>query len=106
MRHALLVALQDFAGAVVIVSHDRALLRGACDRFLLVANGVVAPFDGDLEDYAGWLARDDAVPLALPGGDKGTALPAGTSAASRRRPATVSRPYAPSSASWSVCSRT
>ncbi|HEY6515554.1 MAG TPA: ATP-binding cassette domain-containing protein [Steroidobacteraceae bacterium] len=74
MRHALLVALQDFAGAVVIVAHDRALLRGACDRFLLVANGVVAPFDGDLEDYAGWLARDEAVPLALPGGDKGTAL--------------------------------
>jgi ATP-binding cassette subfamily F protein 3 len=74
MRHALLVALQDFAGAVVIVAHDRALLRGACDRFLLVANGVVAPFDGDLEDYAGWLARDEAMPLAIPGGDKGTAL--------------------------------
>jgi len=57
MRHALLVALQDFAGAVVIVSHDRALLRGACDRFLLVSGGAVAPFDGDLEDYAAWLAR-------------------------------------------------
>ena len=57
MRHALLVALQDFAGAVVIVSHDRALLRGACDRFLLVANGAVSPFDGDLEDYAAWLTR-------------------------------------------------
>ncbi|HUN72249.1 MAG TPA: ATP-binding cassette domain-containing protein [Steroidobacteraceae bacterium] len=57
MRHALLVALQDFAGAVVIVSHDRALLRGACDRFLLVAGGAVTPFDGDLEDYAAWLAR-------------------------------------------------
>ncbi|MGH8181401.1 MAG: ATP-binding cassette domain-containing protein, partial [Steroidobacteraceae bacterium] len=57
MRHALLVALQDFAGAVVIVSHDRALLRGACDRFLLVAHGEVAAFDGDLEDYAAWLAR-------------------------------------------------
>ena len=57
MRHALLVALQDFAGAVVVVSHDRALLRGACDSFLLVANGVVTAFDGDLEDYAAWLAR-------------------------------------------------
>jgi ATP-binding cassette, subfamily F, member 3 len=62
MRHALLVALQDFAGAVVVVSHDRALLRGACDRFLLVANGAVAPFDGDLEDYAGWLARSSDAP--------------------------------------------
>jgi len=51
------VALQDYAGAVVIVSHDRALLRGACDQFLLVANGAVTPFDGDLEDYAAWLAR-------------------------------------------------
>jgi ATP-binding cassette, subfamily F, member 3 len=62
MRHALLVALQDFAGAVVIVSHDRALLRGACDRFLLVANGAVVPFDGDLEDYAAWLARGSDAP--------------------------------------------
>jgi ATP-binding cassette subfamily F protein 3 len=68
MRHALLVALQDFAGAVVIVSHDRSLLRGACDRFLLVANGVVAPFEGDLEDYAAWLRRGEAAPLAIPGG--------------------------------------
>ena len=69
MRHALLVALQDFEGAVVIVSHDRALLRGACDRFLLVANGAVTPFDGDLEDYATWLARDAGARQAQdPGG--------------------------------------
>jgi ATP-binding cassette, subfamily F, member 3 len=70
MRHALLVALQDFAGAVVIVSHERALLRGACDRFLLVCGGAVTPFEGDLEDYAAWLARGstEAVPLAVPGG--------------------------------------
>ena len=64
MRHALLVALQDFEGAVVIVSHDRALLRGACDRFLLVANGAVTAFDGDLEDYAAWLARGAGAPQA------------------------------------------
>jgi len=57
MRHALLVALQDFPGAVVVVSHDRTLLRGACDSFLLVANGAVTPFDGDLDDYATWLAK-------------------------------------------------
>ena len=56
-RHALLLALQDFPGAVVTVSHDRALLRGACDRFVLVADGLVSAFDGDLEDYASWLAR-------------------------------------------------
>jgi ATP-binding cassette subfamily F protein 3 len=70
MRHALLLALQDFPGAVVVVSHDRTLLRGACDSFLLVASGAVAPFDGDLDDYAGWLARSgkgqraDAEPAA------------------------------------------
>jgi len=58
MRHALLVALQEFPGAVVVVSHDRTLLRGACDSFLLVANGSVTPFDGDLDDYATWLARN------------------------------------------------
>ena len=52
MRHTLLMALQEFPGAVVIVSHDRSLLRGACDRFVLVADGALNPFDGDLEDYA------------------------------------------------------
>jgi ATP-binding cassette, subfamily F, member 3 len=57
MRHALLVALQEFAGAVVVVSHDRTLLRGACDSFLLVAGGAVAAFDGDLDDYAAWLTK-------------------------------------------------
>jgi ATP-binding cassette, subfamily F, member 3 len=57
MRHVLLLALQEFAGAVVVVSHDRTLLRSACDSFLLVANGAVVPFDGDLDDYAAWLGK-------------------------------------------------
>ena len=61
MRHALLVALQEFPGAVVVVSHDRTLLRGACDSFLLVANGAVTPFDGDLDDYATWLGKSGKV---------------------------------------------
>jgi ATP-binding cassette subfamily F protein 3 len=64
MRHALLVALQEFPGAVVIVSHDRTLLRGACDTFLLVARGAVSPFDGDLDDYATWLAKSGKPPRA------------------------------------------
>lgn len=55
MRHALSVALQSYEGGLVLVSHDRALLRAACDQFLLVANGKVAPFDGDLADYKNWL---------------------------------------------------
>src|SRR5687768_428207 len=57
MRHSLITALQDFAGAVIVVSHDRGLLRSVCDQFWLVADGVVQDFDGDLEDYAGWLEK-------------------------------------------------
>ena len=52
MRHSLITALQDFAGAVIVVSHDRGLLRSVCDQFWLVADGAVTDFDGDLEDYA------------------------------------------------------
>src|ERR1700761_5371247 len=74
MRHALFVALQDFAGAVVVVSHDRTLLRGACDSFLLVANGVVAPFDGDLDDYAEWLGKSGKA-RAVPDAAVATAAP-------------------------------
>ncbi len=56
-REALAEALQDFAGAVVIVAHDRALLRACCDEFRLVQDGRAAPFDGDLEDYAKLVLR-------------------------------------------------
>ena len=52
MRHALSMALQEFAGAMVIVSHDRHLLKSVTDKFILVDNGQVTEFDGDLEDYA------------------------------------------------------
>jgi ATP-binding cassette subfamily F protein 3 len=55
MRHALTMALQEFEGALVLVSHDRFLLRSVADSLLLVANGAVAPFDGDLDDYRAWL---------------------------------------------------
>ncbi len=55
MRHALCVALQDYAGAMVIVSHDRHLLRTVTDTLLLVDAGKVMPFDGDLEDYRQWV---------------------------------------------------
>jgi ATP-binding cassette subfamily F protein 3 len=56
MRLALTMALQEFSGAVVVVSHDRHLLKSTTDEFLLVADGRVQSFDGDLEDYARWLA--------------------------------------------------
>ena len=56
MRQALSVALQDYAGAVVLVSHDRHLLRTVANEFYIVHAGRAQPFDGDLEDYAQWLA--------------------------------------------------
>lgn len=58
MREAIVMALQDFAGAIVVVSHDRHLLSSTTDEFYLVAHGKVAPFDGDLADYYQWLQQD------------------------------------------------
>ncbi len=54
-REALSMALNEFEGTVMLVSHDRALLRAVCDEFWLVGRGVVAPFDGDLDDYQRYL---------------------------------------------------
>src|SRR5205085_10272248 len=54
-REALSMALNEFEGTVMLVSHDRALLREVCDEFWLVAKGAVLPFDGDLDDYQKWL---------------------------------------------------
>jgi len=55
MRHALTMALQEFDGAMILVSHDRYMLRSVCDTLMLVARGCVETFSGDLEDYAAWL---------------------------------------------------
>jgi ATP-binding cassette subfamily F protein 3 len=55
-REALSMALNEFEGTVMLVSHDRALLREVCDEFWLVAKGVVSNFDGDLDDYQKYLA--------------------------------------------------
>ncbi len=55
MREALAEALSDFEGAIVMVSHDRHLIGLVCDNFWRVADGVVEPFSGDLDDYAAWL---------------------------------------------------
>ncbi|MCK7597928.1 ATP-binding cassette domain-containing protein [Microbulbifer sp. CAU 1566] len=55
MRHALTLALAEFPGAVVLVSHDRHLLANTTDEFILVAEGRAEPYDGDLEDYKQWL---------------------------------------------------
>jgi ATP-binding cassette subfamily F protein 3 len=55
MRHALGMALQDYTGAIVLVSHDRYLLKLVADELWLVHDGKAEPFDGDLDDYAVWL---------------------------------------------------
>lgn len=55
MRHALSMALQDFEGAVVLVSHERQLIASVCDDLLLVHAGKCTEFEGDLQDYAKWL---------------------------------------------------
>jgi ATP-binding cassette subfamily F protein 3 len=54
-REALSMALNEFEGTVMLVSHDRALLRAVCDEFWMVSHGGVAPFDGDLDDYQRYL---------------------------------------------------
>jgi ATP-binding cassette subfamily F protein 3 len=61
MRHTLTLALQDYQGALIVVSHDRHLLRTVTDEFLLVANGGAQPFNGDLDDYRDWLNAQQRV---------------------------------------------
>ncbi|HEX5865830.1 MAG TPA: ATP-binding cassette domain-containing protein [Casimicrobiaceae bacterium] len=55
MREALTEALQDYEGALIVVAHDRHLLRATADELWLVDEGVLAPFDGDLDDYRDWV---------------------------------------------------
>jgi ATP-binding cassette subfamily F protein 3 len=58
-RNELLTALNDFDGAVILVSHDRRLIEATADRLLLVSNGHVTPFEGDLDDYRRFLLSGD-----------------------------------------------
>jgi ATP-binding cassette subfamily F protein 3 len=71
MREALAEALQDYDGALIVVAHDRHLLRATTDALWLVADGGVRPFDGDLDDYRDWVlmrARRADEPAAPPSG--------------------------------------
>ena len=86
MRYALTVALQGFEGALVVVSHDRHLLRTVTDTLLLVDGGRVQPFDGDLDDYRSWLAARRSG-----GDDRAAAGAGGTSRKSQRREAAAQR---------------
>ena len=67
MREALAEALSDFDGAIVMVSHDRHLIGLVCEEYWRVHDGIVEPFDGDLDEYAAWLRSRQG---AGSGGDK------------------------------------
>ncbi|MDO8346269.1 MAG: ATP-binding cassette domain-containing protein [Rugosibacter sp.] len=92
MREALTIALQETEAGMVLVSHDRHLLRATCDELWLVADGQVRPFDGDLDDYAEWLAQERAAeksgkgkPAAAPPASR-KAEPENSALALRRQP--------------------
>ena len=85
-REALTVALAQFEGTLVLVSHDRHLLRATTEEFMIVAEGGLRPFDGDLDDYRDWLfktrlgkveAKPVEVKAAAPVAPKTAALAAG-----------------------------
>ena len=82
-REALSMALNEFEGSVMLVSHDRALLREVCDEFWLVSKGVVGPFDGDLDDYQKWLLDQskEAAKAAKDAAKKAAKMPAPAAAA-------------------------
>jgi len=58
MRQALVLALQEFTGAIILIAHDRYLLESCVDEFYIVANGQAEPFSGDIDDYQQWLNDD------------------------------------------------
>ncbi|MBS8241882.1 ATP-binding cassette domain-containing protein [Marinobacter lipolyticus] len=78
MRQALTMALQNFDGAMVVVSHDRHLLRNTVDEFWLVNDGRVCEYEGDLEDYERWLADRRKDEVDAPRRDPGDALAGNT----------------------------
>src|SRR6266513_1963545 len=94
-REALTVALAQFEGTLVLVSHDRHLLRATTDQFLIVAEGRLAAFDGDLEDYRDWLFKtklapaEEASPLPEAKKPAVTAPPAPARREQKRREAEV-----------------
>ncbi len=83
-REALTMALAQFEGTLVVVSHDRHLLRATTDQFIIVADGKLQPFDGDLDDYKDWLFKTKL-------GKGGDALP-GQAATKAAQPAAKAAP--------------
>lgn len=106
-REALAMALNEFEGTVMLVSHDRALLRAVCDEFWLVGRGQVGPFDGDLDDYQRYLLEESkrlreqartelevqSPPLASAAAKEGSREQRRASAQARQQLAEKTRPY-------------
>jgi ATP-binding cassette subfamily F protein 3 len=104
-REALSMALNEFEGTVMLVSHDRALLRAVCDEFWLVGRGQVGPFDGDLDDYQRYLLEEakrlrEQLRAEQPSAANSTATPSKdgreqrrASAQARQQLAQKTRPY-------------
>ena len=112
-REALSIALNEFEGTVLLVSHDRALLREVCDEFWLVTRGGVEPFDGDLDDYQRWLlevsravARGQEIPK--PGAVGPTAATSSAASGGRTITASATAPAReqPSAAGASTATKT
>jgi len=91
-REALSMALNEFEGTVMLVSHDRALLREVCDEFWLVAEGKLKPFDGDLDDYQRWLADQAREQSRQPNREAARAASAPAAPAAAAAPAPAQRP--------------
>ncbi|MCG6117056.1 MAG: ATP-binding cassette domain-containing protein [Aquimonas sp.] len=91
MREALADALAEYPGAILLVSHDRHLLGLVCDSWWRVADGVVAPFEGDLDDYAAWLRKGSSAIGASVVKSADAEPESGESKADRRRSAAESR---------------
>jgi ATP-binding cassette subfamily F protein 3 len=84
-RDALTAALAEFDGAILLVSHDRSLLRATVDRFVIVADGQLAPFDGDLDDYRQWLASRESGVNTVDRTDDRPSLASATQTTDRRQ---------------------
>jgi len=94
-REALTVALSSFEGALIVVSHDRHLLRATTDQLWLVHEAGVQPFDGDLDDYAAWVIerrRDESRPAGASGEPRRRSEQRRQAAGERERLAKARRP--------------
>ncbi|GGE71483.1 ATP-binding cassette domain-containing protein [Massilia psychrophila] len=94
-REALTMALAQFEGTLVVVSHDRHLLRATTDQFIIVADGKLQPFDGDLDDYKDWLFQTKlgkgTTVLPAAGKDNKTDFPVASAVAPPSAPAATSK---------------